>query len=106
MFDTAKDAMTARAAQAFINMRIGRYGRITGLTLDSRQKTVDVTCELTGEREPIGIRVLGYEVLAEEGRKFVRVTRCSATRPWLDHLLNDHLCGRRLELPAWAASAL
>jgi hypothetical protein len=30
----------------------------------------------------------------------------SATRPWLQAVMRDHLHGRKIELPGWAAAAL
>lgn len=106
MFTAAKDAMTSRAAQSYVNNLIGRYGRVTELRLDSRQKTIDVTGELIGEVTPVTIRIGAYEVIAEDGKKFVRVAACSASREWLDRLMNDQVRGRKFELPGWAAAAL
>jgi hypothetical protein len=106
MFNAAKDAITGRAAQTYLNDRIRRYGKIERLKLDSTNHTMEVVCQLDGEPSPITITVGNYVVQSEGGRKFIKVSQCSCSRPWLQSLLTDYATGRRFELPAWAASAL
>lgn len=106
MFNAAKDAITSRAAQAYLNNLIARYGTIQRLKLDSTKGQMEIVCLLEGEPTPIAITVGQYEVESEGGKKFVRVSRCTCSRPWLEHVIADHAEGRRFELPSWAASAL
>jgi hypothetical protein len=76
------------------------------LKIDSRAKTVALVCELVGESESVNVRVDSYRLISENGHHFVEIMTCSCSRPWLQNLLVDHACGRRLVLPAWAASVL
>jgi hypothetical protein len=57
MFKAAKDAMTSRAAQVYVNNRIARYGEVQTLRINSREKTMEVSCLLHGESDPITIKV-------------------------------------------------
>ena len=106
MFNAAKDNLTSRAAQAWANHLIARYGQVRDLKIDSRHKTVEVTCLLEGEPTPITIRIENYVVETERDKKFIRATGFSCSRPWLQSLLKDHGQRQRIELPAWAAAAL
>jgi len=45
-------------------------------------------------------------VETERGKRFIRATEFSCTRPWLQRLLADHGHKHRIELPPWAAAAL
>lgn len=106
MFSAAKDAMTSRAAQTYVNGRIGRYGQLQDFHIDSSQRRIEGTCVLHGEATPIKVVVERYEVLQSGGKKFVEVKAVRAARPWLQNLLEDYVVDRRIELPPWAAGAL
>ncbi len=106
MFNAAKDALASRAARTWANNLIARYGKVQDLKIDSRRKTVEVSCLLDGESSPITIRVENYVVETERDKKFIRATGFSCTRPWLQNLLTDFGHRQRVELPPWAATAL
>lgn len=106
MFTASKDALASRAAQTWANTLIARYGKIQDVKIDSRLKTVEVTCLLHGEPSPITVEVVNYVVDSEAGKKFVRATGFRCTRPWLQNVLTDFGHGKRVELPRWAAAAL
>jgi hypothetical protein len=106
MFSAAKDAITSRAALHFVNNQIVRYGEVQKLKIDSRGKTVEVSCLLTGESSPIVITIENYRVDTEGDKKFFQATAISCTRPWLQNLLTDFAKNRRVELPGWADGVL
>ena len=106
MLHAAKDALSSRAAQAWANKLIARYGSVQKLRIDSRHKTVEVSCLLDGELTPISIRIGNYVVETERDKKFIRATDFRCTRPWLQRFLTDFGHRQRIELPPWAATAL
>lgn len=106
VFTAAKDAVASQAARTYLNGLVARYGHVRELKIDSRAKAVAAVCELLGEAEPVVVRVESYRIVAEGDLRFVEITECSCSRPWLQNLLHDHVRGRRLKLPAWAAAAL
>jgi hypothetical protein len=106
MFNAAKDAIAGRAAQTYLNDMIRRYGKLQRLKIDSTHRQMEAVCLLEGEATPITVNVGNYEVQSEGSRKFLKISQCTCSRPWLQNLLTDYADGRRFELPAWAASAL
>ena len=106
MFSAAKDLMTSKAAKAYVNDFIKRYGRVDELAIDSKRCRIEVVCTLNGEVSPIGITIEKYQVRQEAGKTFLEVLDSSATRPWMQTAMRDHLHGRRIEVPGWAAAAL
>lgn len=106
MLIAAKDALSSRAAQAWVNKLIARYGSVQELRIDSRQKTVEVSCLLDGEATPITIRIDNYRVETERDKAFIRASEFTCTRPWLQKVLADFGHTQRIELPAWAAAVL
>ncbi|MBC7368647.1 MAG: hypothetical protein H7343_17855 [Undibacterium sp.] len=106
MFNAAKDALTSRAAVTWANNLIARYGEVQHLKIDSRLKTLEVSCQLKGEVTPITVRIENYLVETEGDKRFLRASRFTCTRPWLQAVLSDHGPKQRIELPPWAAAAL
>jgi hypothetical protein len=106
MLHAAKDALASLAARTWADNMIARYGKVQGLRIDSRLKTVEVCCLLDGELTPITIRIENYVVEAELDKKFIRATDFMCSRPWLQKFLTDFGPQKRIELPPWAASAL
>lgn len=106
MFGAAKDLMTSKAARAYANNFIQRYGSVDDLTIDSKRNRIKVTVRLNGEVSPVGVTIEKYRIEEEGGKKYFQVLDSSCTRPWLQAVMRDHLHGRRVELPPWAAAAL
>ncbi len=106
MFAAAKDAMTSRAAQTWANDFISRYGKVQELKIDSRRKTLEVSCQLEGEATPITVKIGNYVIETEGAKRFLRASGFSCSRPWLQNVLEDHGPKQRIELPPWAAAAL
>jgi len=106
MFTAAKDALSSQAAKTWANSLIARYGKVQDLKIDSRRKTVEVSCLLEGEATPITVKIENYVVETEQDKRFVRATGFSCTRPWLQNVLADFGPKQRIELPPWAAAAL
>jgi len=106
MLGAAKDLMTSKAAKAWANNFIERYGRVDELKIDSKRNRIEVVVTLNGEVSPIGVTIEKYLVETKNGKTFLEVLDSSATRPWLQAVMRDHLHGRRFEVPGWAASAL
>jgi hypothetical protein len=106
MFSAAKDLMTSKAAKAYVNNFISRYGAVDELTIDSKRHRIEVVVRLNGEVSPIGVTVEKYQLDQEDGKTFLKVLDSSSTRPWLQAVMRDHLHQRRFEVPGWASAAL
>ena len=106
MFNATKDAVASQAAKAWANNLIARYGKVESLKIDSRTKTLEVSCLLDGEPTPIAIKIENYTIEAERDKKFIRATQFACSRRWLQNFLTDFGPKQRIELPSWAAAAL
>ncbi len=106
MFQAAKDAVTSKAAQAYLNKTFARYGEVERVKLDSRERTLEIVLHLHGESEPITASVGRYTIHEVGEKKYVEVADCTCSREWLQNLIEDFAHKRRIELPPWAVAAL
>lgn len=106
MFSAAKDLMTSKAAKSYVNDFIKSYGRVEELSIDSKRRRIDLRCQLNGEVSPIGVTIEKYQLEQRDGKTFLEVIDSSATRPWMQAAMRQHLHGRKIEVPGWAAAAL
>ena len=106
MFSAAKDLMTSQAAKAWVNNTIARYGQVDELKIDSKRNRIEVVATLKGEVSAIGVTIEKYRLETKGTKTFLEVIDSSATRPWLQAVMRDHLHGRKFEVPGWATSAL
>lgn len=106
MFRAAKDMMASNAARLYLDKMVAPYGKLQELRIDSGNHTARLVCLLHGETSAITIEIDPYEIETAGGKTFVKARACLCSRPWLEKLLNDFVCGRRFELPPWAAAAL
>ena len=106
MFAAAKDRLAGEAARTFLNARLRRYGRIETLSLDSRQRRISLAVRLVGEAEPISVEVVSYRLDGGGETPRLTVLAVTASRPWIELALTEHVVGRSLAVPEWVARAL
>ncbi len=95
----AKDKAFETSAKAILNSKIGNFGRVTRLQIDSTRKTLVLEVELKGEVAPISIQVHRYDVVERGGETFVRVEQVDASREWIGLALNQYLVGQEFKIP-------
>lgn len=101
-----KEGAFAAAAKVFLNRKVDKFGSITNLQLDSKQKNLAAELVLKGESTPILIQVDAYEVDEKDGVAWLTVRGIHASREWLNAALNEFLVGRPLQIPAIVRRAL
>ena len=106
MFSSLKDSLSSSAAKSMIASRLERYGKLTDLRIRSRDKTIFAEVLLEGEEVPIGIQVERYRIIGKSGENAVVVEAVTASRPWLQNLLQDLLVDKPIPVPSVVLLAL
>ncbi|HPC46413.1 MAG TPA: hypothetical protein PLW83_00090 [Deltaproteobacteria bacterium] len=101
-----KDSAVAETIARLASSRIGRYGTIQSVDIDSATRRLRVSLMLDGEREPIAVEAERYEIVTDGGLHYLVLHGVTASRPWAQALLEDLLAGRRIRLPGALAYAL
>jgi hypothetical protein len=106
MFTSLKDSLSSTAAKSLLASRLDRYGKLTDLRIRSREKSISAELTLEGEEIPVGIEIERYRVTGTVGEYAVVVESVTASRPWLQNLLEDLLLGKPLPVPSIVLIAL
>lgn len=106
MFDGIKDSLTSSAAKSMLASRLDRYGKVNELQIRSRERSIALELLLEGEEVPVGIFVERYRTTGKAGEHALVVEKVSATRPWLQNLLQDLLVDKPLPVPSMVLVAL
>jgi len=106
MFAAIKDSLASTAAKTLLAGRIDRYAKIVDLRIRSRDRTIYVEILLEGDEVPVGISVENYRILASSGEYALVVEKATASRAWLQNVLEDFLVGKPVPVPAVALIAL
>lgn len=106
MFSGLKDTLTSTAAKSFLASRLDRYGKLTDLRIRSREKTISAEVLLEGDAVPVMVEIGRYRVTGKGGDYSLVVESVSASRPWLQNLLEDLLVAKPMPVPAVILIAL
>jgi len=82
-----------------INSRIGKYGKILDLDLDTGRKTIELEILLKGEKDSVYVKIGNSEIIGETESCFLILRQISTSREWLDILARSHLEGRLFRIP-------
>ena len=102
-----KRPFTSFLVRTYLNHEFKRIGKMTSLIIDSANKSLALTADLAGEKEPIDIR-MQYRIEEEGGRLFFVPQDVDCSREWLTVLAEQMLKAQpvRVEIPPGIASAV
>src|SRR4051812_7369888 len=95
----ARDAGASFLVERSIAHRLQPYGRMLNLSIDSKTKRIRLEVLLKGETEPITLTIDEYELTNAAGADFILIKKASASREWIDLLLQDFAIGKTISLP-------
>ena len=79
---------------------------MTELSIDTKNKRVLVRLELVGEKEPVDVEILRYNLKQKEQTTYITVEEVTSSREWLTIALRKFVVGQDLPIPAKAGAVL
>ena len=99
-FQKTRDRLIEKTAPAVLNETVFRdYGEITSLEIDSEDKTIHFEALMRGEKDPIRVEILRYEIVRRDGRAFFVTKEIGTSREWVTTLAQKELVDRPIPLP-------
>jgi hypothetical protein len=102
----SKDATLAFTARVAINTWLPSIGEMTELSIDTKKKRIRVRLELVGEKEPIDVEILRYNLKAKGDTAHITIEEATASREWLTVALREFVVGQDVTIPAKAGALL
>lgn len=102
----SKDATLAFTARIAINTKLRSIGEMTELSIDTKKRRVRIRLELVGEKEPIDIEILRYNLKSKGETTHITVEEATASREWLNVALREFVVGQELPIPTKAGVLL
>ena len=96
----SKDATLAFSARVAINTWLRSIGKMTELSIDTKKKRIRIRLELLGEKEPIDVEVLRYNLETKGETTHITIEEATASREWLTVALREFVAGQELSVPA------
>jgi len=100
MMGRIKDQALSQALTLAINAKISDLGRVQELRIDTRDKRIEASVMLHGEKEPIHAVIQGYAVRYEGERYFLEAEKVETSREWINRVAQDYLKRLNVEIPA------
>src|SRR5437763_15831850 len=99
-FQETRDRLIEKTEPALLNETVLRdYGESTSPAVDSRDKSVHFEALLRGEKEPIRVEILRYEIVKRNGHAFFVPKKVRTSREWITKLAEQELVDRPIPLP-------
>jgi hypothetical protein len=102
----SKDATLGFSARVATNIWLRRIGEMTELQIDTKKKRIRVRLELRGEKEPVDVEVLRYDLKIKGETTRITIEEASASREWLTVALQEFVVGQDITVPAKAGALL
>lgn len=100
LLHSAKDAGASFVIERALAHRLQPYGRMLSLSIDSKTSRIQLEILPKGETQPITITIDEYQLTNEAGADLILIKKASASREWIDAILQDFAIGKTIPLPA------
>jgi hypothetical protein len=94
-----KDRALSRTLEALSRQFVGRYGTLSDIRLDSRERKIELELLLKGESTPVRIFIQRYDILSEEEKSYIVCRDITVSREWMKALAEDFLREKKFEIP-------
>jgi cell division protein FtsX len=106
MLEKLRDSGASKAASMWLESKIGEYAEVENVTINSREKQIDLLLHPRGDDKNLKIRVEAYSVENRDEKYILSVQEVSSSREWLTRLAKDYIVGREYIIPEIAAIIL
>ena len=101
VFANSAAAQLRDAVRRCLNIKFKKIGHMTTLSIDSKNRIINLKLDLNGEPAPVEVNIRGYALREETGTAFLELGIIETSREWITALLEQHFKLRRLEVTGW-----
>ncbi len=101
-----KDRAIAKAFALFVEYKLKGAGKMVECKIDTAKKSIALTLELKGEKEPLEITIGRYELAHNEEQSSMTLYDIATSREWIDVVAKEYIEGKPIALPSHIAKVL
>lgn len=94
-----KDKLVSKGAETVINKLFEDIGKVSKLSIDSKNRAIRLVVDLKGETEPLSLNIMEYEILEEGSRFYIVIHKLQASREWMNTTFDRFFKGMKLPVP-------
>ena len=94
-----KDTALEKGLLFFLRPKLKRYGELRHLTVNTSKKVLTLEIHLLGESGPLTISQAHYRLEKDGPQMFLIIHDVKISKPWIQHLVEDHFPEARLKVP-------
>lgn len=95
ILDGPKNIIAEQAVKSYLN----KYGEVKKIDINLSKRTFDAELLLKGEVQPFTLSVSSMEIIEDRDDIFIKVTRMTASREWVNMILKDFVIGKKFSVP-------
>jgi len=99
MLNKMKDLAISKTAKIAINTQIEKYGKVSEISLNSKEKSLEMTLILKGENEAFHLSIEKYILSQKEDKHFIQVQGIQTSRLWMSAIAKDYLENKSFSIP-------
>jgi hypothetical protein len=94
-----KDTALQKGLVFFLRPKLKRYGELHHITLDTSKKILTAEIVLLGDPTPLTVSQARYQLEKDGACLFLIIRDIKVSKPWIQHLIEDHFPEVRLRVP-------
>lgn len=99
ILNSVKDSVSSFLGEKVLIQQLEKYGRVNDFKINSNDKKFKLNLTLKGETEPLEIFIDKYEIINKYDSDFLKITKISTSREWLNILINETVKEKEFKIP-------
>ena len=95
----SKDIALSSTLKTVINNKLKKFGTVSYLTLNTKDKKIELTIGLKGELEPLQVVVHRYEIKEIEEKYYLVAYDIETSREWINLVAKEYIYNEKFEIP-------
>ena len=95
----SKDLALSSTLKTILNNKLKKFGTVSYLKLNTKDKKIELTVGLKGELEPLQVIVHRYEIKEIEEKYYLVAHDIETSREWINLVANEYLYNEKFEIP-------
>ena len=99
ILNIGKDKALSKAILVILNKKLKKFGTISELKLDTKNKKIALKIGLKGELEPLLVTIHRYEIKEIDKKYYLIAHDIETSREWINLVAKEYFYNEKFEIP-------